>query len=94
MMKRSGLADLPLHQGKVPAWLYERMAKMARAITETIVAEYGSEEFLKKISDPYWFQALGSVLGMDWHSSGITTCVMGALKQAINPISKELGLYV
>ena len=94
MMNRSGLADLPLHQGRVPAWLYERMARMARAITESIVAEYGKEEFIRKISDPYWFQALGSVLGMDWHSSGITTSVMGALKQAINPISKELGLYV
>ncbi|MFC2116871.1 DUF763 domain-containing protein [Bacteroidota bacterium] len=94
MMKRSGQADLPLHPGKVPAWLYERMSKMARAITEAIVQDYGKEEFLSKISDPYWFQALGSVLGMDWHSSGITTSVMGALKQAINPISRNLGLYV
>ena len=93
-MKRSGLANLPLHPGKVPSWLYERMAKMARAITEAIIADYGSEDFLKKISDPYWFQAFGSVLGMDWHSSGITTSVMGALKQAINPISEDLGLYV
>ncbi len=94
MMKRSGLAELPLHPGKVPSWLYERMAKMARAITEAIITEYGNEEFLRKISDPYWFQAFGSVLGMDWHSSGITTSVMGALKQAINPISESLGLYV
>ncbi len=93
-MKRSGLADLPLHPGKVPSWLYERMAKMARAITEVIISDYGNEEFLRKISDPYWFQAFGSVLGMDWHSSGITTSVMGALKQAINPISKDLGLFV
>jgi len=94
MMKRSGLTDLPLHPGKVPAWLYERMANMARAITEAIIADYGNEEVLRKISDPHWFQAFGSVLGMDWHSSGITTSVMGALKQAINPISDELGLYV
>lgn len=94
MMKRSGLADLPLHPGRVPAWLYERMGRMARAITEAIVEEYGSEEFLGRISDPHWFQAFGSVLGMDWHSSGITTSVMGALKQAINPISHELGLFV
>ncbi len=93
-MKRSGLADLPLHPGKVPPWLYERMTKMARAITEAIIADYGSDELIRRISDPYWFQALGSVLGMDWHSSGITTSVMGALKQAINPISKSLGLYV
>jgi len=93
-MKRSGLTDLPLHPGKVPAWLYERMANMARAITEAIIADYGNEEVLRKISDPHWFQAFGSVLGMDWHSSGITTSVMGALKQAINPISDELGLYV
>lgn len=94
MITRSGQADLPLHPGKVPPWLYERMARMARAIVEAVVADYGKSSFLSKISDPYWFQALGSVLGMDWHSSGITTSVMGALKQAVNPISKELGLYV
>ena len=94
MMKQSGRADLPLHRGKIPAWLYERMAKMARAITETVVEDYGKEEFLKKISDPFWFQALGSVMGMDWHSSGITTSVMAALKQAINPVSHNLGLFV
>ena len=94
MITRSGQADLPLHPGKVPPWLYERMARMARVIVEAVISDYGTSSFLSKISDPYWFQALGSVLGMDWHSSGITTSVMGALKQAINPISKELGLYV
>ncbi|MEE9463458.1 MAG: DUF763 domain-containing protein [Bacteroidales bacterium] len=94
MITRSGQADLPLHSGKVPPWLYERMTKMARAIVEAVVADHGKSSFLSKISDPYWFQALGSVLGMDWHSSGITTSVMGALKQAINPISGELGLFV
>jgi len=83
-MKRSGQADLPLHNGRVPAWLYERMARMARAITEAIISDYGKDEFLRRISDPYWFQAFGAVLGMDWHSSGITTSVMGSLKQAIN----------
>jgi uncharacterized protein len=93
-MKHSGQADLPLHPGKIPPWLYERMSRMARAITEAIITDYGKDEFLRRISDPFWFQALGSVLGMDWHSSGITTSVLGALKQAINPISKELGLYV
>jgi hypothetical protein len=94
MITRSGQADLPLHPGKVPPWLYERMAKMARAIVEAVVADYGKSSFLSKVSDTCWFQSLGSVLGMDWHSSGITTSVVGALKQAINPISKELGLYV
>ena len=94
MITRSGQADLPLHSGKVPPWLYERMTRMARAIVEAVVADDGKSSFLSKISDPYWFQALGSVLGMDWHSSGITTSVMGALKQAINPISGELGLFV
>lgn len=94
MITRSGQADLPLHGGKLPPWLYERMARMARAIVEAVVADYGKSSFLSKISDPYWFQALGSALGMDWHSSGITTSVMGALRQAVNPIYKELGLYV
>lgn len=93
-MKRSGHADLPLHYGHVPSWLYERMAKLGGAITEIIVSEYGKSEFLRRISDPFWFQSLGAVMGMDWHSSGITTSVMGALKQAINPMSKELGIYI
>lgn len=93
-MKRSGTADLPLHGGKVPQWLGERMTEIGGAIIEVIVEEYGPEEVLTRLSDPFWFQALGSVMGMDWHSSGITTSVMGALKRAINPISRELGLYV
>ena len=93
-MKRSGSADLPLHNGSVPPWLYERMAKLGFAITEAIISEYGSHEFLSRISDPCWFQSFGAVLGMDWHSSGITTSVMGALKRAINPHSKELGIYI
>ena len=93
-MKRSGTADLPLHGGKVPAWLGERMTEIGGAIIEVIVREFGTEDVLTRLSDPFWFQALGSVMGMDWHSSGITTSVMGALKRAINPISRELGLYV
>ena len=93
-MKRSGTADLPLHHGRVPAWLSSRMALMGGAITEVIVEEFGPEEFLSRISDPFWFQSFGAVLGMDWHSSGITTSVMGALKRAINPRAKELGLFV
>src|SRR5215213_2855410 len=93
-MKRSGSADLPLHNGSVPKWLYERMAKLGFAITEAIITEYGSKEFLSRMSDPFWFQSFGAVMGMDWHSSGITTSVMGALKRAINPCSKELGIYI
>lgn len=93
-MKRSGSADLPLHYGAVPPWLATRMAKLGLAITESIITEYGKDEFLRRISDPFWFQSLGAVMGMDWHSSGITTSVMGALKRAINPISNELGIYI
>lgn len=93
-MKRSGSADLPLHYGSVPPWLATRMAKLGLAITESIITEYGKEEFLRRISDPFWFQSLGAVMGMDWHSSGITTSVMAALKKAINPLSSELGIYI
>ncbi|HWI90190.1 MAG TPA: DUF763 domain-containing protein [Flavisolibacter sp.] len=93
-MKRSGSADLPLHNGYVPQWLYERMGKLGFAITEAILEEYGKKEFLSRMSDPFWFQSFGAVMGMDWHSSGITTSVMGALKRTINPHSKELGIYI
>jgi uncharacterized protein len=93
-MKRSGSADLPLHYGYVPKWLADRMAKLGLAITEAVVADYGTKEVLRRLSDPFWFQSLGAVMGMDWHSSGITTSVMGALKRAINPHAKELGIYV
>lgn len=93
-MKRSGSADLPLHTGYVPQWLYERMGKLGFAITEAILEEYGKKEFLSRMSDPFWFQSFGAVMGMDWHSSGITTSVMGALKRSINPYSKELGIYI
>jgi len=92
-MSRS-YADLPLHYGQVPPWLYQRMTKLGGAITEAIVAEYGKHAFLSRISDPFWFQALGCVLGMDWHSSGITTSVMGALKRSVNKRSTELGIYI
>jgi hypothetical protein len=87
-------ADLPLHYGQVPPWLYERMSKLGLAITEVIVQEYGKAAFLAKMSDPFWFQSLGCVLGMDWHSSGITTSVLGALKRAINQRSGDLGIYI
>ena len=93
-MKRSGSADLPLHYGYVPKWLAERMAKLGLAITESIITEYGKEEILRRLSDPFWFQSFGAVMGMDWHSSGITTSVMGALKRAVNPHAKQLGIFI
>jgi hypothetical protein len=93
-MKRSGIADLPLHGGRVPSWLAERITKLGTAITETIIHDYGTSAFLSRLSDPFWFQALGAVMGMDWHSSGITTSVMGALKRGLAARSDELGLYV
>src|SRR5688572_15115636 len=93
-MKRSGFADLPLHGGRVPPWLAERMTRMGTAIAEVIIHDYGTAAFLTRLSDPYWFQALGAVMGMDWHSSGITTSVMGALKRGLAPKADELGLYI
>lgn len=93
-MKRSGTADLPLHYGKVPAWLYERMSALGLSIVEVILTDYGKEEVVRRLSDPFWFQSFGAVLGMDWHSSGITTSVMGALKRAINPNSQSLGIFI
>src|SRR3954464_6857182 len=87
-------ADLPLHYGKVPPWLAERMRTLGGAIVEAIVQECGKSAVLSRLSDPFWFQAFGCVLGMDWHSSGITTSVMGALKKSINPRFKDLGIYI
>lgn len=92
-MKR-GTADLPLHYGTVPPWLAERMSLLGGAIAEAIIIEYGRPALLQRLSDPFWFQSLGCVLGMDWHSSGITTSVMNALRKAINCRSKELGVYI
>jgi hypothetical protein len=93
-MKRSGVADLPLHGGRVPPWLAERMTMLGTAISESVLYHYGAPELLSRLSDPFWFQALGCVMGMDWHSSGITTSVMGALKRGLNPRAHELGIYV
>ncbi len=87
-------ADLPLHYGKVPLWLSQRMKLLGGAIVESVVLEYGTSAMLQKLADPFWFQAFGCVLGMDWHSSGITTSVLGALKGAINPKFNELGIYI
>lgn len=91
---RRGFADLPLHGGRAPRWLFQRMTRLSRAIIEIIVSEYGSEEFLKRISDPIWFQSFGCVLGFDWHSSGVTTTVCGALKQGLKDIEAELGIFI
>ena len=93
-MKRSGIADLPLHYGRVPSWLAERMTSLGGAIIEAVAMEYGRAEVIRRLADPFWFQSLGCVLGMDWHSSGITTSVVGALKKALQPMSHELGIYV
>ena len=91
-MKRSGTADLPLHGGQVPPWLANRMTELGTAIAEQVILNYGQSEFLTRLSDPFWFQAYGAVIGMDWHSSGITTSVLGALKRGVNPRFSELGL--
>jgi len=91
---RTGIANLPLHYGKVPPWLFERMVKLAREIIVAIMADFGSEEVLRRLSHPYWFQAFGCVLGYDWHSSGVTTTLCGALKQGIKGLEKDLGLFI
>jgi hypothetical protein len=93
-MQRSGTADLPLHYGRVPEWLHTRMTSIGREIIRALVLEFGPAGVLQRLSHPFWFQALGCVMGMDWHSSGITTSVMGALKRAVNPMFDELGLYI
>jgi hypothetical protein len=91
-MRRSGTADLPLHGGRVPQWLAARMTELGTAIAEQVILDYGQSGFLTRLSDPFWFQAYGAVMGMDWHSSGITTSVLGALKRGMNPRFSELGL--
>jgi len=91
---RTGIANLPLHYGKAPRWLFDRMVKLAREITIAVVADFGSEEMLRRLSHPYWFQAFGCVLGFDWHSSGVTTTLCGALKEGIRGLEKDLGLFI
>ncbi|MEW6360300.1 MAG: DUF763 domain-containing protein [Planctomycetota bacterium] len=93
-MKRTGVANLPLHSGKAPAWLFGRMKKLAREVTLWIVEEFGPNEVLERLSDPFWFQAFGCALGFDWHSSGVTTTVCGAMKDGLKDVSHEIGLYV
>ncbi len=94
MPQRTGSADLPLHGGRVPAWLGQRMARLGRVIVEAVAHHYGRDEVLRRLSHPFWFQSFGAVMGMDWHSSGITTSVIGALKRGLAPVQDELGLYV
>ena len=94
MIKQTGHADLPLHHGTVPKWLADRMMLLGTEIIQTVLVEYGKKEVLRRLSDPLWFQSFGAVLGMDWHSSGITTSVMYALKRGINPRAREFGLCV
>ena len=94
MVRNSGYADLPLHTGTVPKWLADRMMVMGTLIVESIIENYGIDEVLVRLSDPLWFQSLGAVMGMDWHSSGITTSVLYALKRGLNPRANELGIYV
>ena len=94
MIKRSGYADLPLHQGTVPRWLADRMRDLGTEIVETLILEFGRREVLRRLSDPLWFQSLGAALGMDWHSSGITTSVMYALKRGLNARARELGIVI
>jgi hypothetical protein len=91
---RSGIVNLPLHYGKAPPWLFERMTRLAREITRALVAEFGPEEVLRRLSDPFWFQAFGCLLGFDWHSSGLTTTVCGALKEGLRGLEGEIGVFV
>src|ERR687897_2329641 len=94
MIHRSGSADLPLHHGRVPAWLGQRMTRLGAVMAQAIMHHYGRDEFLRRMAHPFWFQSFGAVMGMDWHSSGITTSVIGALKRGLAPLSGELGIHV
>ena len=91
---RRGIANLPLHSGKAPAWLFERMTLLAREITRALVIEFGPGEVMHRLSDPFWFQAFGNLLGFDWHSSGLTTTVCGALKEGLRGLEGETGVFV
>ncbi len=94
MARRAGSADLPLHGGYVPKWLADRMTRLGAVISQAIVHHYGRDELLRRLAHPFWFQSFGAVMGMDWHSSGITTSVIGALKRGLKPLEHELGLHV
>jgi hypothetical protein len=94
MARKAGSGDLPLHRGHVPKWLADRMTRLGAVISQTIVHHYGRDELLRRLAHPFWFQSFGAVMGMDWHSSGITTSVVGALKRGLEPLSRELGIHV
>src|ERR671916_1223453 len=94
MTRRAGSADLPLHSGHVPRWLANRMTRLGAVISEAVVHHYGRDELLRRLAHPFWFQSFGAVMGMDWHSSGITTSVIGALKRGLAPLAGELGIHV
>lgn len=94
MTRRAGSADLPLHGGRVPKWLGERMTRLGTVMCQAIVHHYGRDELMRRLAHPFWFQSFGAVMGMDWHSSGITTSVLGALKRGLAPLAPELGLHV
>src|SRR5947209_19004693 len=94
MTRRTGSADLPLHGGRVPPWLAERMAALGAIITQAVVHHYGRDEFLQRLSHPFWFQSFVAVMGIDWHSFGITTSEIGALKRGMSPLNGELGHYI
>ncbi len=91
-MRKSGAAYLPLHSGKAPPWLFNKMVKLGRSIITLIIDDYGEDEFLRRVSDPYWFQALGCTLGFDWHSSGVTTVLTGVLEKILS--EEDLGVYL
>ncbi len=93
-MRRTGVTDLPLHGGRAPRWLFKRMVRLARALSLVLIEEFGPEELLRRLADPFWFQAFGCLLGFDWHSSGLTTTVGGALKEALSPLALEIGIFV
>jgi hypothetical protein len=94
MPRRSGSADLPLHGGRVPPWLADRMTRLGAVMSQAIILHYGRDELLRRLAHPFWFQSFGAVMGMDWHSSGITTSVIGALKRGLTPLSRELGIHI
>src|SRR5207302_11519447 len=94
MALRAGTANLPLHRGQVPNWLADRMTRLGAVISEAIVHHYGRDELLRRLAHPFWFQSFGAVMGMDWHSSGITTSVIGALKRGLAPLEQDLGVHV
>src|SRR5687767_8205432 len=94
MARKAGTADLPLHGGRVPKWLADRMTRLGAVMSEAIVHHYGRDELLRRLAHPFWFQSFGAVMGMDWHSSGITTSVIGALKRGLTPLEEDLGIHV